>query len=122
MEKELWKKIKFIEHDDYLENIKDLWSRKIPYMIEGYFEDMRKTLKGLYELTKPDGYCIIVVGNSAYGNIAIPTDLILGNIGLNIGFKICNIEIARHLGTSSQQYKKINNRNMLRESLVILKK
>lgn len=101
---------------------KKLWNKKIPLMIEGYFEDMWKVLKGIYELLKKNHHCIIVVGNSAYGNIAIPTDLLLGNIGLEIGFEECKIEVARHLGTSSQQYKKINNKSMLRESLVVLKK
>ena len=99
-----------------------LWNKKIPFMIQGYFEDMFKTLEGIFKLLKKDGYCIVIVGNSAYGNIAIPTDLILGRLGLDIGFKECKIEIARHLGTSSQQSKKINNKSLLRESLVILKK
>jgi len=103
-------------------NKQKLWNRKIPLMIEGYFEDMWITLKGLYKLLKPGHYCVIVVGNSAYGNIAIPTDLILGNLGLKVGFTECKIEVARHLGTSSQQYKKVKNINFLRESLVILKK
>ncbi len=110
--------------DMFVETIKkqNLWNKKIPLMIEGYFEDMWKTLKGIYELLRKDHYCIIVVGNSAYGNIAIPTDLILGEIGLEIGFKKYHIEVARHLGTSSQQYKKINNKSLLRESLVVLRK
>jgi len=99
-----------------------LWNKKIPLMIKGYFEDMWLVLKAIFHLLSPSGYCVIVVGNSAYGNIAIPTDTILGNIGLDIGFKSFEIEIARHLGTSSQQYRKINQRNILRESLVLLKK
>ena len=99
---------------------KDLWSPKIPLMINGYFADMQKVLRGVHSLLKKNGVCVIVVGNSSYGNIVIPTDAILAKIGLNIGFKKCWIEIARKLGTSSQQYKKINNPSFLRESLVIL--
>lgn len=99
-----------------------LWDKRIPLMVKGYFEDMWLALKGIYQLLSKNGYCIIVVGNSAYGNIAIPTDLILGDIGLDIGFKSTEIEIARHLGTSSQQYRKVNAKDILRESLVILKK
>ena len=101
---------------------KELWDKRIPLMIRGYFEDMWLTLKGIYQLLSKNGHCVIVVGNSAYGNIAIPVDLILGDIGLDIGFKSFEIEAARHLGTSSQQYKKVNARDLLRESLVILKK
>lgn len=101
---------------------KKLWNRKIPLMIKGYFEDMWFVLREIYQLLSPNGCCVVVVGNSAYGNIAVPTDTILGNIGLDIGFKSFQIEIARHLGTSSQQYRKINNKDILRESLILLKK
>ena len=101
---------------------KELWNKKIPFMIQGYFEDMWLVLKGIYRLLAPKSHCVIVVGNSAYGNIVIPTDLILGDLGLDIGFKSFKVEVARHLGTSSQQYKKVNARDKLRESLVILKK
>ena len=106
---------------EFLER-EELWSKKIPFMIKGYFEDMSKVLEGIYKLLKKGGKCIIIVGNSAYGNKVIPTDLILGDIGLNLGFKKCNIEIARHLGTSPQQYKKVNTPELLRESLIILEK
>lgn len=110
---------------DYFSNIvsqKKLWNKKIPFMIQGYFEDMWLVLKGLYKILNKNAKCIIVVGNSSYGNIAIPTDLILADIGVSIGFKFCSIEVARKLGTSSQQYKNVNNINTLRESLVILEK
>lgn len=99
-----------------------LWDERIPLMIRGYFEDMWLVLKGIYRLLDPGGHCVIVVGNSSYGNIVVPTDLILGDIGLDVGFKSFKIEVARHLGTSSQQYKKVNARDKLRESLVILKR
>ena len=101
---------------------KNLWSKKIPFMIRGYFEDMAITLEGIYKLLKKGGVCVMVVGNSAYGDIAIPTDLILVNISKNIGFKESWVEVARKLGTSSQQYNKINRPSLLRESLVILRK
>lgn len=113
------------KYSDFFSEIvakKDVWSKKIPFMIKGYFNDMRRTLKGIHLLLKERGKCVIVVGNSAYGNIAIPTDLILGQIGLELGFRKCDIEVARKLGTSSQQYKKINDISILRESLVILEK
>ena len=44
------------------------------------------------------------------------------NLGRKNGFKNNYIIQARKLGTSSQQYKKIDNLNMLRESLVVLSK
>jgi len=101
---------------------KKLWDKKIPFMVNDYFRDIAEVLKSIYVLLKKKGRCVIVVGNSAYGSIAIPTDLILGKIGLEAGFKKVEIEVTRKLGTSSQQYKTINKRELLRESLVILEK
>jgi DNA modification methylase len=101
---------------------KEIWSKKIPVMIKGYFRDMYKVLTGLYELLRSNGKCIIVVGNSAYANIIIPTDLLLAKIGKEIGFSNPKIYIARKLPTSSQQLKKVNTKELLRESLVIMEK
>ncbi|MCH1415889.1 MAG: modification methylase, partial [Gammaproteobacteria bacterium] len=100
----------------------DPWSKKIPLMIDSYFNDMDKVLRNIYNYSMKNNYCVIVVGNSSYANIAIPTDQILADIGLNIGFSSAEVVVARKLGTSSQQYKRVNNVNVLRESLVILKK
>ena len=69
-----------------------------------------------------NGVCVIVVGNSSYDNIAIPVDEILCDIANKIGYVSAEIKVARELGTSSQQYKSVDNRELLRESLVILNK
>ena len=79
-------------------------------------------LSMFYKLLSKNGKCVIVVGNSAYGNIAIPTDDILRKLAKKIGFKKNYIIKARKLGTSSQQYKKVDDPKKLRESLVILSK
>lgn len=101
----------------------NLWNKNIPNMIKGYFEDMGIILKNIYEVMKRKGICAIVVGNSAYGNVVIPTDQILSLISSQIGFKFKEIKIARRLRTSSQQMSRIKEyRNLLRESIVILEK
>ena len=102
--------------------IKKLWSKKIIDMLISYFYEMDILLSKLNTLIRKNGKCVIVVGNSSYGNVAIPTDEILKNLGKKNGFKNNYIIQARKLGTSSQQYKKIDNLNMLRESLVVLSK
>ena len=101
---------------------KKLWSPKIIRMIKNYFFEMSVLLKNIYNLLNNNGKCVIVVGNSSYGNIVIPTDKILEKISKKIGFKKTHIIEARRLGTSSQQYKNIDDPNKLRESLVILTK
>jgi len=102
--------------------IKKLWSKKIINMLINYFYEMDILLSKLNTLIRKNGKCVIVVGNSSYGNVAIPTDEILKNLGRKNGFKNNYIIQARKLGTSSQQFKKIDNLNMLRESLVVLSK
>ena len=102
--------------------VKKLWSKKIINMLINYFYEMDILLSKLNTLIRKNGKCVIVVGNSSYGNVAIPTDEILKNLGRKNGFKNNYIIQARKLGTSSQQFKKIDNLNMLRESLVVLSK
>jgi len=107
---------------DFL-STKKLWNKHIPEMILGYFSDMKVVLKSIHSVSKKDVCCIIVVGNSAYGNIVIPTDLILAEIGEKIGFKCVEIRIARRNETSSQQHRNLGEfQEYLRESIVILKK
>ena len=100
--------------------IKKLWSKKIFDMLTNYFYEMDVLISKLNTLISKNGKCVIVVGNSSYGNVAIPTDEILKKLAKKNGFKNNYIIHARKLGTSSQQYKKIDNLNMLRESLVVL--
>lgn len=118
-----------IWQNDVLERIvsevvkKKLWSDIIPVMIQGYFDDMYLGMKNLHGMLKPDGYCLIVVGNSAYGGIPVPTDLLLAKIAEDAGFKPLEIKVARSLLTSSQQLKGLSPqlRSVLRESIVVLK-
>jgi DNA modification methylase len=116
------KHFKFIKpYTSKLEKM-DLWSNKIIPMLENYFYEMYTLINNIKDLLSDGSTCVIVVGNSAYGNIAIPTDKIFCEIAKDCGYKDAYFKEARKLGTSSQQYKKINNPKLLRESLVYLKK
>ncbi len=107
---------------DYLQS-QQLWDNKIPKMLISYFYEMSKVLNVLFDKTKLGGYCVIVVGNSSYSGLAIPTDIILAEIGKSLGFKVKEIIVARKNETSSQQYKKIGHLiEYIRESIVILQK
>lgn len=102
---------------------RDLWDRRIPSMILGYFRDMKKVLSNLSIVLKSGASCIIVVGNSAYGNMVIPTDVFIGVLGEETGFVCEGIGIARRNETSSQQQKNLGiTKNFLRESLIFLRK
>src|SRR5690606_14968104 len=52
----------------------NLWDQRIPKAIRGYFIDMKRTLGEIFQILKPGGSCVIVVGNSAYSGIVMPTD------------------------------------------------
>ena len=100
-----------------------LWDRRIPRAVRGYFIDMSQVLTQLHEVLKPTGKCVIVVGNSAYGGVVIPTDSLLAQIATRIGFRVEKIAVARHLTTSSQQRAALGDRmGYLRESLLVLVK
>jgi hypothetical protein len=100
-----------------------LWNKKIPKTILAYFIDMKAVLAGIYRALQVNGECHIVVGNSAYGGVVIPTDTILALIAREIGFSVESIQIARHLTTSSQQRASLQPvLDYLRESVVVLKK
>jgi len=100
-----------------------MWDKKIISMLVGYFSNMEAVLRQIYDILMPNRKCVIVVGNSAYSNVLIPTDLLLSKIGKEVGFEKAKLIIARHLTTSSQQKKKLEQlRNYLRESVIVLEK
>jgi DNA modification methylase len=100
-----------------------LWNVKIPTVIRGYFDDMYSLLHKLYMQTSKNGFVGIVVGNSAYSEVIIPTDILIADIAQELGFKVKCIFITRHLTTSSQQKQKLETlKKYLRESIIILEK
>ena len=102
---------------------KDLWDKKIPKMLQLYYDDMFKVIKESYRVLDDKGFCCIVVGNSAYGGVVFPADLILAEYAESIGFSVDKIEVDRYIITSSQQYEMTKEtRKYLRESVVCLVK
>jgi len=102
---------------------KQLWNSKIPETIFAYFIDMRELLRGVFESLEPGGECHVIVGNSAYAGVIIPTDVLLAQIAENLGFTVERLIVARHLTTSSQQRRSLNDLlGFLRETVVVLKK
>src|SRR3989338_6288441 len=115
--------------NEYLENLislfepQKLWNNNIPNVVRGYFDDMYTLLNKLYQQTTKNGYVGIVVGNSAYSGIIIPTDSLIAETAREIGFKVKSIFVTRHLTTSSQQKQELEYlKNYLRESIVLLEK
>lgn len=102
---------------------KELWDKRIPQMLRLYYDDMFKVIDACYKSLTDKGFCCIVVGNSAYGGIVFPTDLILTEYAESIGFTVNKIEVDRYIITSSQQYEITKKTGkFLRESIVCLVK
>jgi hypothetical protein len=100
-----------------------LWSKRIPAVVRGYFDDMHTLLEKLYFQTQKGGCVGVVIGNSAYSGVIIPSDILIAQIAKEVGFNVENIFITRHLTTSSQQKKDLEPlKEYLRESIVLLKK
>ncbi|MBS4016196.1 MAG: hypothetical protein KGZ86_07195 [Candidatus Latescibacteria bacterium] len=100
-----------------------LWNKKIPNVVRGYFDDMHTLLNQLYQQTTKPGFIGIVVGNSAYSTVIIPTDILIVDIAKEIGFKTKNVFVTRYLTTSSQQKCELEYlKGYLRESIVLLEK
>ena len=100
---------------------KELWDKKIPKMLQLYYDDMFKVLDECYRVLNDKGFCCIVVGNSAYGGVVFPADLILSEYAQRIGFTVDKIEVDRYIVTSSQQYEITKQTGKyLRESIICL--
>ncbi len=96
------------------------WRMGVPDLLRGYFDDMRVTLRHCKKLLA-NGKCFVVVGNSAFAGVIIPTDVMLANLGLECGFKKAEILVTRHLTVAPQQRNKLSNlEDNMRESVVVL--
>lgn len=100
---------------------KKLWDKRIPSMLQLYYFDMFRVIDQSYAALEDNGFCSIIVGNSSYGGVIFPADLILAEYAQKIGFKVDKIEVDRYIITSSQQYESTKeNGKYLRESVVCL--
>lgn len=102
---------------------KDFRTRKVPNMIKGYFSDMKEIIKQCGLALEKGRKVYIVVDQSAYVGIIIPTDILLAYLAEDVGFEVGRIIECRKARTSAQQLKDFPYlNNVLRESIVELVK
>ncbi len=100
-----------------------LWNKNIPDMVRGYFDDMHELMLRLHKILKKRGSVFIVVANSSYRGIIVPTDLLLAESAAKIGFEVSEIRKARSIrGSSQHMAQKHANSDLMRESVIILTK
>jgi DNA modification methylase len=90
-------------------------------MVAGYFNDIHQVIKEVYRVLKPDTNAVLVLGDSAPYGVHIPTDRLIGEIGVCVGFNDYDIKVLRKRG---DKWKNNPQRHgvSLRESIVILSK
>lgn len=91
------------------------------HLVSGYFNDMFLIIMDVFRVLKPGKKAVFVLGDSAPYGVHIPTDELIGKVGLNIGFSEYNIDVLRERGG---KWKDNPQRHdvLLRESIVTLKK
>ena len=101
----------------------NIWNKRIPDMVKGYFDDMHEIIRRSFELSRDGALCAIVVANSGYKGVVIPTDLLLADIASSIGYTVDKIIHARDIRSSSQQMAELRAEGgLMRESIILLRK
>jgi hypothetical protein len=100
-----------------------LWDRRLPTMVQAYFEDMEKVLRALKKNALKGASLWLVVSTSAYAGIEVPVDLILAEIGQRAGWHLREVGVLRYLRSSGQHMKRFDPADRkaipLRESVVV---
>ncbi len=94
---------------------------RVPALIRGYFRDMQAILTASRRVLRDGGSCFVVVGNSAYAGVIIPTDSFIARIGRSVGFGSASVVPVRHLTVAPQQRNELRGcEEYMRESIVVL--
>lgn len=102
----------------------ELWSARIPEMVQAYFEDMQRLLAALSARANPGALLKIAVGTSAYGGVIIPVDFILAEIAEQAHWELQEVQVVRRLRSSAQLWKHEiweQAEPELRESVIVLR-
>nr|WP_181716154.1 SAM-dependent methyltransferase [Cryobacterium sp.] len=94
---------------------------RVPSLLRGYFEDIRQVLFESRRVTVANGHTYVVVGNSAYAGMIVPTDSLVAQIGKEVGFTNARVHVVRSLTVAPQQRARlVGLEEFMRESVVEL--
>ena len=93
-------------------------------MIKNYFYDMDRLLTKVSKIINEKSKFYIVVGNSFYSGVSVPSDEIIAELARKHDFKVNKLFVARKLSTSSQQLSILKNSEKLylRETIIELER
>jgi DNA modification methylase len=91
------------------------------HLVSGYFNDMFAVIRDCYRLLRRGGCAMFVLGDSAPYGVHIPTDALIGQIGMGLGFSDYTLDVLRARG---DKWRANPQRHSvpLRESIVTLEK
>ena len=93
-----------------------LWDQRIPQMVGAYFADIIGIMDRLRSGIRSGGTLWIVVGDSCYAGVKIPTANIIAELLTPLGWSVKGLEPFRSMRLSAQQ----GGRSELAENLIIL--
>lgn len=91
------------------------------HLVAGYFNDMLRVLRDCCRVLRPGARAVFVLGDSAPYGVHIPTDELIGKLGVAVGFSRYTVDVLR---TRGDKWKQNPQRHsvLLRESIVTLEK
>lgn len=95
-----------------------LWDARIPEMVGAYFADLMGIIQQIGKGLAPQGSLWLVVGDSQYAGIPIPTSKIIGGLAQATGWRLRGYEPFRSMRLSAQQ----GGRPELAETLIMLER
>lgn len=76
------------------------WGWDHPRLVHEYFAGMAEHLQGMLNILKPGARYDMMVGDSAIDRVLVPTDVLLRDIGLQLGFSAAKLASFRSRGSS----------------------
>jgi site-specific DNA-methyltransferase (adenine-specific) len=103
--------------------VRDGRSRLLPNLLRGYFVDMRDVVAAAHCAMPLGTRMHIVVDQSAYVGVPIPTDLLVAEICTQLGFTFEHLTLCRRARTSAQQLRRAPVLGgLLRETVVTVRR
>ena len=91
------------------------WGWNAADMTAQYFGGMRTVLANWAKRLRPGGYAAVVIGDSAFNGVRVPSDELLAECALAEGFRIAGLETFRSRWNNKHSIK-------LRESVLVLQR